>query len=68
MDKLEYYNHFFGYAKYQNRKTKMSENNEFDPLKLEFYDYGINAKKENKEAYLDFINVNEEMFKLRLDQ
>ena len=46
----------------------MSKNSEFEPLKLESYDYGINAKKENKEAYLDFINVNEEMFKLRLDQ
>jgi hypothetical protein len=43
MDKLEYYNHFFGYAKTPKNYKEKKVNAEFDPLILDFYDYGDKA-------------------------
>jgi len=71
MTKLEYYLHFFGYAKddraeQSKGKPQSSTFNSYEPQTLDFYDYKGQAKKENQAAFLDFMNVNENMFKLRI--
>ena len=42
MSKLEFYLHFFGYAKVEGKNT------------LDFYNFEGNAKKENVDACMDF--------------
>jgi hypothetical protein len=69
MEKYEYYLHFFGYAKdereNQNPEKHVGPNggtyNKFD-----FYDYNGKAKTENKDAYMDYLNVNEKMLNKRI--
>ena len=56
---LEFYLHFFGYAKdertaEQIKNKKADSFNSYEPLTFDFYDYEGKAKPENKAAFMDF--------------
>ena len=70
LDKLEFYLHFFGYAKDDREEKTLPKReifNSFEPTNYDFYDYKGKASKKNQDSFLDFLNVNERMFKLRLE-
>ena len=54
MKDLEYYNHFFGYAKMENNDKFEDKYSQLGFNKLEFYDYKGTAKKENTDSYMGF--------------
>ena len=56
MSKLEFYLHFFGYAKVEGKET------------LGFYDYKGTAKKENVDATMDYLKINEQMLEKRMKE
>ena len=56
MSKLEFYLHFFGYAKVDGQET------------FDFYDYEGSAKKENVDACLDFKKINSQMLEKRINE
>lgn len=56
MSKLEFYLHFFGYAKVDGKNT------------FDFYDYKGTAKKENIDACMDFQAINQKMLKKRVNE
>ena len=72
MSKLEYYIHFFGYAKDErsgdisNAPAPASSFNSYTPQIFDFYDYKGQASQGSKDAYMDYLKVNEAMFQLRL--
>lgn len=72
MDKLEYYLHFFGYAKDlrpgESELLEVVDANGNTYPKFDFYDYKGKAKKENTDSYMDFIKVNERTLKQRLTE
>ena len=72
MKKLEYYLHFFGYAKDDREKEGQSDThvgpNGVTYNKFQFYDYQGKAKQENKDAYMDYLNVNEKMLNKRIEE
>ena len=74
MEKLEYYIHFFGYAKdeRENPNQDPSERhigpNGVTYSKMDFYDYKGKAKQENKDAYMGFLEVNEKMLDQRIKE
>lgn len=57
MSKLEYYLHFFGYAKVEDQ-----------PESYEFYDYQGTASKENIDACMDFRRINQQMLEKRVQE
>ena len=72
MDKLEFYVHFFGYAKDQ-RPGKQAEEFVCDSdggkyPKFDFYDYQGKACLASQNAHMDYLEVNEKMLKMRLQQ
>lgn len=72
MERLEYVLHFFGYAKderdgHRNEEVHVGPNG-VTYTKLELYDYEGKAKTENKAAYMDYLNVNEKMLNMRINE
>jgi len=72
MTKLEYYLHFFGYAK-DDRPEHADEICHTDSQgheypKHSFYDYKGQASEKSKNSYMDFLKLNENMLKMRLHE
>ena len=64
--------HLFGYAK-DEREGQTSSDEHVGPnnrtyKKFEFYDYKGEAKQENKDAYMDFLKINEKMLNMRINE
>ena len=68
MTRLEYYLHFFGYAKHEGSQESLQKKISGELKNYEFYDYQGKATKEAKDAYLDFLQLNELMLQKRLKQ
>lgn len=72
MNKLEYYLHFFGYAKDERKghsdvATVMNSQGHNYP-KFPFYDYKGQASAASTDAYMDFLKLNENMLDMRLKE
>lgn len=62
MEKLEYYLHFFGYAKDElSDSDHVTDYQGHQYPKFDFYDFKGKASAQNKKAHMDFINFNEKM-------
>ena len=72
MEKLEYYLYFFGYAKderpdFKNDSEHVGQNGT-KYRKFDFYDFKGKSKPENQNAYMDYLNINEKMLNMRINE
>jgi hypothetical protein len=72
MEKLEFYTHFFGYAKDSRPETKsieeVSDTDGNKYPKFDFYDFEGRASLASQNAHMDFLEVNQKMLKMRIEQ